>query len=164
LLETFRAIAELKQRDAPEAIRNFIISNTQSEEDVLTVVRLASVCGVTAAASEGDPGLMPVPLFESIEALRSAGAVMRRLWNSAEFVPLLDSWGRRQEVMLGYSDSNKDGGMLTSTWELHKAQHELHRRPRRRPHARRNSRPASRRFFGGDPHHRARGSADLEIF
>ena len=130
LLETFRAIAELKKRDAPEAIRNFIISNTQSEEDVLTVVRLASVCGVTAAASEGDPGLMPVPLFESIEALRGAGAVMRRLWNSEEYVPLLDSWGRRQEVMLGYSDSNKDGGMLTSTWELHKAQRELHQAAR----------------------------------
>jgi len=126
LLETFRAIAELKKRDAPEAIRNFIISNTQSEEDVLTVVRLAAVCGLTAAGSEGDPGLMPVPLFESIETLRSAGAVMRRLWNSEEYVPLLESWGRRQEVMLGYSDSNKDGGMLTSTWELHKAQRELH--------------------------------------
>ena len=126
LLETFRTIAELKKCDAPEAIRNFIISNTQSEEDVLTVVRLASVGGVTAAASEDDPGLMPVPLFESIEALRGAGAVMRRLWISEEYLPLLDSWGRRQEVMLGYSDSNKDGGMLTSTWELHKAQRELH--------------------------------------
>jgi phosphoenolpyruvate carboxylase len=130
LLETFRAIAELKKRDAPETIRNFIISNTQSEEDVLTVVRLTSVCGVTAAAREGDPGLMPVPLFESIEALRGAGAVMRRLWNSDEYTPLLDSWGRKQEVMLGYSDSNKDGGMLTSTWELHKAQRELHQAAR----------------------------------
>src|SRR4029077_13040219 len=86
--------------------------------------------GVTAAGREDDPGLMPVPLFESIAALRDAGAVMRRLWNSAEYVPLLDSWGRKQEVMLGYSDSNKDGGMLTSTWELHKAQRELHQAAR----------------------------------
>ena len=130
LLETFRAIAKVKRHDAPEAIRHLIISNTQSEEDVLTVVRLASVCGVTAVGSAGDPGLMPVPLFESIEALRGAGAVMRRLWNSEEYGPLLDSWGRRQEVMLGYSDSNKDGGMLTSTWELHKAQRELHQAAR----------------------------------
>src|ERR1035437_2811170 len=70
---------------------------------------------------------MPVPLFESIDSLRAAGAVMRRLWSDPEYQPLLDSWGRWQEVMLGYSDSNKDGGMLTSTWELYKAHRELHR-------------------------------------
>jgi len=69
---------------------------------------------------------MPVPLFESIEALRSAATTMRRVWTSAAYLPLLESWGRRQQVMLGYSDSNKDGGMLTSTWELYKAQQELH--------------------------------------
>jgi phosphoenolpyruvate carboxylase len=51
---------------------------------------------------------------------------MRRLWRHPEYQPLLDSWGRWQEVMLGYSDSNKDGGMLTSTWELHKAHRDLH--------------------------------------
>jgi phosphoenolpyruvate carboxylase len=129
LLDTFRAIAELKNH-APQAIRNFIVSNTQSEEDILAVVRLASVCGVSVAAVGEDPGLMPVALFESIEALRGASAVMRRLWNSSEYGPLLDSWGRRQEVMLGYSDSNKDGGMLTSTWELHKAQRDLHQAAR----------------------------------
>ncbi len=52
---------------------------------------------------------------------------MRQLWRDPEYQSLLDSWGRWQEVMLGYSDSNKDGGMLTSTWELHKAHRELHR-------------------------------------
>jgi phosphoenolpyruvate carboxylase len=52
---------------------------------------------------------------------------MRRLWSNLEYQPLLDSWGRWQEVMLGYSDSNKDGGMLTSTWELYKTHRELHR-------------------------------------
>jgi len=74
-----------------------------------------------------DPGLMPVPLFESIDSLRGAGGVMRRLWQHPDYQPLLDSWGRWQEVMLGYSDSNKDGGMLTSTWELHKTHRDLHR-------------------------------------
>src|ERR1700719_2079905 len=69
---------------------------------------------------------MPVPLFESIQSLRSAGDVMRRLWRRPDYQPLLDSWQRWQEVMLGYSDSNKDGGMLTSTWELYKAHRELH--------------------------------------
>jgi phosphoenolpyruvate carboxylase len=130
LVETFRAIAELKKSYAPQAIRNFIVSNTQSEEDILAVVRLASVCGVSVAGTGDDPGLMPVALFESIEALRGASAVMRRLWKSPEYQPLLDSWDRKQEVMLGYSDSNKDGGMLTSTWELHKAQRDLHQAAR----------------------------------
>jgi phosphoenolpyruvate carboxylase len=93
---------------------------------VLAVVRLAKVGGVRIAGSGNDPGLMPVPLFESIDSLRGAAAVMQRLWSHSEYQPLLDSWGRWQEVMLGYSDSNKDGGMLTSTWELYKAHRELH--------------------------------------
>jgi phosphoenolpyruvate carboxylase len=126
LLATLRAIAELKHRQTPQAIRHFIISNTQSEEDILAVIRLASVSGVSVARNDDDPGLMPVPLFESIDVLRASSAVMKRLWASAEYEPLLESWGRKQEVMLGYSDSNKDGGMFTSTWELHKAQHDLH--------------------------------------
>ena len=69
---------------------------------------------------------MPVPLFESIEDLRNAPQICRTLWSSAGYQPFLDSWGRTQEVMLGYSDSNKDGGMLTSTWEIYKAHRELH--------------------------------------
>ena len=130
LVETFRAIAELKKTHSPKAIRNFIISNTQSEHDIFAVVQLATLGSVSVAARSDDPGLMPVPLFESIEALRSAPVVMRRVWNDPEFKPLLDSWERKHEVMLGYSDSNKDGGMLTSTWELHKAQHHLHQAAR----------------------------------
>ena len=130
LVDTFRAIAELKKTNAPQAIRNFIISDTRTEEDVLNVVRLAEVCGVSVARRGDDPGFMPVPLFESIESLRAASEVMKRLWNSRDYQPALESWGRTQEVMLGYSDSNKDGGMLTSTWELHKAQHELHQAAR----------------------------------
>ena len=126
LLETFRTIAKLKKTQSPKAIRNFVISNTQSEHDIFAVLRLATLGGVSVAASSGDPGLMPVPLFESIDALRSSPNVMRRVWKDSLFQPLLDSWGRVHEVMLGYSDSNKDGGMFTSTWELHKAQHELH--------------------------------------
>jgi phosphoenolpyruvate carboxylase len=126
LLETFRCIAELKKTHSPRAIRNFVITNTQSEHDIFAVVRLAALSGVSVAASTGDPGLMPVPLFESIDALRSSPTIMRRVWKAPEFQALLNSWGRKHEIMLGYSDSNKDGGMLTSTWELHKAQHHLH--------------------------------------
>src|SRR5258708_6712743 len=127
LLETFHAIAKVKRSYPAHSIRNYIISGAESENDVLTVIRLAKIGGVQVAGSGDDPGLMPVPLFESIESLRGAGSVMRRLWSDREYQPLLDSWGRWQEVMLGYSDSNKDGGMLTSTWELYKAHRELHR-------------------------------------
>ncbi len=126
LLETFRSIAQAKRTHPACSIRQYVISGAETENDVLDVVRLAQAGGVRVGGSGDDPGLMPVPLFESIDSLRNAGAVMRRLWSNPEYKPLLDSWGRWQEVMLGYSDSNKDGGMLTSTWELYKAHRELH--------------------------------------
>ena len=127
LLDTLRTVARLKKSYPPEAIKYFIISNASSADDIFNLVRLASVCGVKVAGNENDLGLMPVPLFESIDALRGAAGVMEKVWSSAEYKPVLDSWGRTQEVMLGYSDSNKDGGMLTSTWELYKAQQQLYR-------------------------------------
>jgi phosphoenolpyruvate carboxylase len=126
LLDTFRAIAQAKRTYPAHSIRHYIISGAESENDVLAVVHLAKAAEVQVAGSADDPGLMPVPLFESIESLSAAGEVMRRLWSNPQYQPLLDSWGRWQEVMLGYSDSNKDGGMLTSTWELYKAHRELH--------------------------------------
>ncbi len=126
LLATFRIISELKHRYPPESIRHYIISGAESETDVLNVIQLAKFTGVQIAGSTNDPGLMPVPLFESIESLRASSDIMRKLWSDAEYQRLLDSWGRWQEVMLGYSDSNKDGGMLTSTWELYKAHRQLH--------------------------------------
>jgi phosphoenolpyruvate carboxylase len=130
VLATFKEIVELK-RDYPAcAIRNYIISGAESEDDVFAVTKLAAASGVQVAASRDDPGLMPVPLFESIEALRSSASVMERIWRSPEYQPMLDSWGRWQEVMLGYSDSNKDGGMLTSIWELYKAHRDLHQAAR----------------------------------
>jgi phosphoenolpyruvate carboxylase len=130
IMKTLQTIGQLKRQYAPASIRTFIVSNTQSEQDIFHVLRLAAVCGVSVGGSGEDPGLMPVPLFESIESLRCSADVMLRLWNSPEYSPLLDSWGRCQEVMLGYSDSNKDGGMFTSTWELHKAHHALHQAAR----------------------------------
>jgi len=126
VLDTFRTIAELKQTYAPEAIRLYVISGATSAEDVLNVLRLARLGGVKVEASGDDPGLQPVPLFESIEDLQNAPAIMRQLWSSDAYKPLLESWGHRQEVMLGYSDSNKDGGMITSTWEIWKAHRALH--------------------------------------
>jgi len=130
VLDTFREIAELKRTYPACAIRSYIISGAQSEEDVFAVTKLAATCGVRVAASGDDPGLMPVPLFESIEDLRASATVMERIWRVPDYQLPLDSWGRWQEVMLGYSDSNKDGGMLTSIWELYKAHRDLHRAAR----------------------------------
>ncbi len=130
VLETFREIARLKESYPACAIRTYIISGAQTEDDVFAVTKLAAFCGVQVAASADDPGLMPVPLFESIEALRASASVMERIWHDPDYQPALDSWGRWQEVMLGYSDSNKDGGMLTSIWELYKAHRDLHRAAR----------------------------------
>ena len=130
IMNTFQTVALLKEHYPPASVRTLIVSNTQSEKDIFNVVRLAEVCGLSVGGNGDNPGLMPVPLFESIEALRSSADVMRRVWNSPDYVPLLDSWGRSQEVMLGYSDSNKDGGMFTSTWELHKAHRALHQAAR----------------------------------
>jgi len=130
IMNTFQSLAQLKQNYPPGAVRTFIVSNTQNEQDIFNVVRLAAICGLHVRGNGDDPGVMPVPLFESIEALRSSADVMRRIWKSPEYAPLLDSWGRSQEAMLGYSDSNKDGGMLTSTWELHKAHRALHQAAR----------------------------------
>jgi phosphoenolpyruvate carboxylase len=127
LLETFRTIAEEKSAREPGAILEYIVSGAETVEDILAVIRLAALSGVRVAASEGDPGLLPVPLFESIDSLRRSARIMRSIWTSEEYKPLLKSWDGWQEVMLGYSDSNKDGGMITSTWELYKAHRDLHR-------------------------------------
>jgi phosphoenolpyruvate carboxylase len=132
VLETFKTIAELKKAYPATAIRQYIISGAESDQHIFDVLRLARMCGVRIAASGDDPGLMPVPLFESIDSLRASADIMGRVWSTPEYKPLLESWGGWQEIMLGYSDSNKDGGMLTSLWELYKAHHELHRVARER--------------------------------
>jgi phosphoenolpyruvate carboxylase len=126
VIDTFRAIAELKASSTPEAIRHYVISGAASAEDVLNVIWLARLGGVRVEGNGADPGLMPVPLFESIEDLRNAPVICRELWQSSSYRQLLQSWENTQEVMLGYSDSNKDGGMLTSTWEIFRAHRALH--------------------------------------
>jgi phosphoenolpyruvate carboxylase len=125
VLETFRAIARLKAA-APEAITEYVVSGASAAQDALNVLELARLVGVRVEGGEGDPGLQPVLLFESIEDLRNAPAICRELWTGAAYKPLLAAWHGQQEMMLGYSDSNKDGGMITSTWEIWKAHRALH--------------------------------------
>ena len=140
LNDTLREVTALKRAYPAEAIRTYVISGATSAQDVRTLCWLVRINGGTVGATEkmgtaetpsmsdsADPGLMPVPLFESIEDLRNCPEICRTLWTDPDYNVLLDSWGRWQEVMLGYSDSNKDGGMLTSTWEIYKAHRTLHR-------------------------------------
>ncbi len=127
ILDTVGAIAEVKRSAVPEAIRTYVISGAATKEDILAVLWLVRFGGVNPACVGRDPGLMPVPLFESIEDLRNAPDTCRELWADPDYRKLIESWGNVQEVMLGYSDSNKDGGMLSSTWEIFRAHRALHR-------------------------------------
>ncbi len=126
VLDTFRVVAEIKEGCSPEAIRQFVISGASTVDDVLAVVRLARLGGVKVEGAGRNPGLMPVPLFESVDDLRNAPAVCKELWSRPDYRRLMATWDNWQEVMLGYSDSNKDGGMLTSTWEIFRAHRDLH--------------------------------------
>ena len=125
VLDTLRAVAEIKAKQ-PDAITQYVVSGASSAEDALRVVWLSRVGGVHVEGSATDAGLQPVLLFESIEDLQRAPEICRTLWTSEAYKPLLAAWGGRQEMMLGYSDSNKDGGMIASTWEIWKAHRALH--------------------------------------
>jgi phosphoenolpyruvate carboxylase len=126
VLATFRAIAQIQREQPAETIQQYVISGATGAEDVWRVLHLARTQGVSCIAGEGRAAIQVVPLFESIEDLRGAAAICREIWTTPAYQPLLDSRSRKQEVMLGYSDSNKDGGMLTSTWELYKAHRALY--------------------------------------
>ena len=130
VLATLRRVARLKASE-PGAIAQYVISGASSPDDALRVLWLARLSDVRVEGrvrddGQRDPGLQPVPLFESIEDLQRAPEICRTLWTSDLYRPLLDTWNWRQEVMLGYSDSNKDGGMIASTWEIWKAHRALH--------------------------------------
>ena len=126
VLATFRAIAQIQREEPVETIQQYVISGATGAEDVWRVLHLARTHEVSCIAGENRAAIRVVPLFESIEDLRGAAAICREIWTSPAYQPLLESWQRRQEVMLGYSDSNKDGGMLTSTWELYKTHRALY--------------------------------------
>ncbi len=116
-----REVADVRRLYGSESVATYIISKTSTPSDVLEAVLLLKEAGLV----QPDRGLLElnvVPLFETIAALRSAPGVMETLFNIPTYKRLLQSRGMLQEVMLGYSDSNKDGGFLTSGWELYKAE------------------------------------------
>jgi len=116
-----RAAADAHRHYRKAAVPNYIISKTSSPSDVLEVAVLLREAGLLRPR-ENALDINIVPLFETIEDLRNCGRVMDDLLTLPQYARLLESRGRLQEVMLGYSDSNKDGGFLTSGWELYKAE------------------------------------------
>jgi phosphoenolpyruvate carboxylase len=119
-LAVFRAIAECRTRYGAHAIGPYIISMTQGVDDVLTVLLLAQWGGL--AEADGAVPLDVAPLFETLDDLRDAPDVLRGLLQDDAYRAHLDVRGKRQVVMLGYSDSNKDAGIVASRWAVQRAQ------------------------------------------
>ncbi|SFV16427.1 phosphoenolpyruvate carboxylase [Pseudoduganella namucuonensis] len=127
-LAIFRALKEAHAAYGQDCVTNYIISKAASVSDLLEVALLLKEHGLLRAGSVTDPTHMAVniiPLFETIDDLRAGPDIMARAFAIPLYMDLLQSRGSLQEVMLGYSDSNKDGGFLTSGWELYKAEIEL---------------------------------------
>jgi phosphoenolpyruvate carboxylase len=129
-LMVLRVAREMRKRYGTRAIRNYIISHTETVSDLLEVFVLQREAGLlrTGGDSSGldaELDLMVIPLFETIPDLRCAADIMESLMVLPEIKSMIAKQGHLQEVMLGYSDSNKDGGFLTSNWELYKAETKL---------------------------------------
>ncbi len=122
----FKLIARLRSEFDREAIGHFVLSMTQSHADILGIYLLAKYSGNFVDDTATESCLLPiVPLFETIEDLRAAPAIMKTVLNTPVIRRSVKDQKAAQEVMIGYSDSNKDGGFFTANWELSKAQQEL---------------------------------------
>ena len=125
-LAIFFAAHELRQRYGAAALPNAIISKTDGVSDLLELALLLKEAGLLLPTGgvDGQPALLMniIPLFETIDDLRRAPAVMNRIFNLPRYRALVRSKANEHEIMLGYSDSNKDGGFLTSGWELYQAE------------------------------------------
>jgi phosphoenolpyruvate carboxylase len=127
-LAIFETAREMLARYGREALRHYIISHTESVSDLLEVLLLQKECGLLSGPNGGtlDGGavnaLIVVPLFETIGDLRQAEPIMREFYALPGILDLVVRSGGEQDIMLGYSDSNKDGGFFTSNWELYRAE------------------------------------------
>ena len=120
-LNTFVAIEDLIERFGPEVIETYIVSMTKGADDLIA----ATVLGKQAGLVDIDKKIAKIgfaPLLETVAELRAAGEILEQLLSNPTYRTLVTLRGDVQEVMLGYSDSNKDAGIATSQWEIHRAQ------------------------------------------
>ena len=123
-LAIFEAAREARGSYGAEAIRHYIISHTESVSDLLEVLLLQKELGLMRGTLDhiAQVDLIVVPLFETIEDLRNSAGIMREFYALPGIANLVQRSGAEQDIMLGYSDSNKDGGIFTSNWELYRAE------------------------------------------
>jgi phosphoenolpyruvate carboxylase len=122
-LEVFEVMAAMRAEISPEVFGSYVISMTHEASHVMEAMLLARLAGL--AGKEADGWFCKIhisPLFETIDDLSRIDAVMQTLFDNSTYAELLKASGNIQEVMLGYSDSCKDGGILASTWNLYDAQ------------------------------------------
>ena len=123
-LAIFESAKAMRQRYGHHAIRHYIISHTETVSDLLEVLLLQKEVGLMRGTldKQASHDLIVVPLFETIEDLRNAAPIMREFYALTGMVQQVQRSGGEQDIMLGYSDSNKDGGIFTSNWELYRAE------------------------------------------
>ena len=126
-LAVFDLMQEIPKRTSPQIFGQYIISMTREASHVLEVLFLGGLAGLAGGKGRNRFCRLQVcPLFETIEDLREAPDILGRLFQDPVYRPLLDASGGVQDVMLGYSDSCKDGGILASAWNLYQAQKNIH--------------------------------------
>ena len=124
-LAIFETALEMRRRYGVESLRHTIISHTEAVSDLLEVLLLQKEVGLlrgTLDAGDAVADLIVSPLFETIGDLRNAAPIMREFYALPGIAALVARSGHEQDVMLGYSDSNKDGGFFTSNWELYRSE------------------------------------------
>ncbi len=125
-IEVFRTMAAAQKQHGTEALDTYIVSMTRAASDLLSILVLAKEAGmVDLNGHKGRCSINVVPLFETIDDLRNAPAIFESLIMNETYSKYLSSRGNLQEIMIGYSDSGKNGGIVTSNWELYKAQNQL---------------------------------------
>ena len=125
-LSTFIAINDLIKRFGSEVIETYIISMTKSADDVIAAALIGKYAGlISLLPGEEFAQIGFAPLLETVAELRSADVILENLLSNPQYRQIVNLRGNVQEVMLGYSDSNKDAGITTSQWEIHKAQRKL---------------------------------------
>ena len=123
-LAIFSCAREMRARYGRQSLRHYIISHTETVSDLLEVLLLQKETGLLHGTLDCEPrtDLIVVPLFETIDDLRNAAGIMRDFYALPSIQAMVRRSGAEQDIMLGYSDSNKDGGIFTSNWELYLAE------------------------------------------